>query len=86
MQQDESTSNNDVMWIQCRLLELVYTHATLNFSSEVLVSEPGMSMPYGVAVDAEANQVYWTDGKAGNIQRLTLMCQSGIQEHCGSAC
>eukprot|EP00438_Fugacium_kawagutii_P027446 Skav208097 [mRNA] locus=scaffold1681:172705:177418:- [translate_table: standard] len=48
--------------------------------AEVLVHEPGMSMPYGVAVDAEANQVYWTDGKAGNIQRLTLMCQSGIQD------
>ena len=46
---------------------------------EVLVSEPGMSMPYGVAVDANANQVYWTDRKAGRIQRLTLMCRNGTK-------
>jgi len=48
--------------------------------AEDLVSERGMSMPYGVAVDAERNQVYWTDRKAGRIQRLTLLCQSGVQE------
>jgi len=48
--------------------------------AEVLVSEPGMSMPYGVAVDGEANQVYWTDRKAGRIQRLTLVCHSGVKE------
>eukprot|EP00435_Cladocopium_sp_Y103_P070899 s320_g36.t1 len=48
--------------------------------AEVLVSEPGMSMPYGVAVDAQRNQVYWTDRKAGRIQRLTLVCQSGVQD------
>ena len=47
---------------------------------EVLVSEPGMSMPYGVAVDGEANQVYWTDRKAGRIQRLTLVCHSGVKD------
>ena len=47
---------------------------------QVLVSEPGMSMPYGVAVDAERNQVYWTDRKAGRIQRLTLVCQRGVQD------
>ena len=39
-----------------------------------------MSMPYGVAVDAERNQVYWTDRKAGRIQRLTLVCQRGVQD------
>lgn len=48
--------------------------------AEVLVSEPGMSMPYGVAVDAERIQVYWTDRKAGRIQRLTLVCQRGVQD------
>eukprot|EP00438_Fugacium_kawagutii_P009746 Skav220214 [mRNA] locus=scaffold1600:58718:59941:- [translate_table: standard] len=47
-------------------------------SAEVLVSEPGM--PYGVAVDAEANQVYWTDQRAGKMKRLTLMCQSGVHK------
>lgn len=47
---------------------------------KVLVSEPGMSMPYGVAVDGEANQVYWTDRKAGRIQRLTLVCHSGVKD------
>ena len=44
------------------------------------MSEPGMSMPYGVAVDGEANQVYWTDRKAGRIQRLTLVCHSGVKD------
>ena len=39
-----------------------------------------MSMPYGVAVDGEANQVYWTDRKAGRIQRLTLVCHSGVKD------
>ncbi|CAE6959311.1 Lrp4 [Symbiodinium natans] len=48
--------------------------------AEVLVSEPGMSMPYGVAVDPESAQVYWTDRKAGRIQRLTLKCPAGTLE------
>ncbi|CAE7931524.1 LRP4 [Symbiodinium sp. KB8] len=48
--------------------------------AEVLVSEPGMSMPYGVAVDPEYAQVYWTDRKAGRIQRLTLKCPAGVLE------
>eukprot|EP00913_Durusdinium_trenchii_P030461 g28533.t2 len=48
--------------------------------AEVLVREPSMSMPYGVAVDADASQVYWTDRKAGRIQRLTLMCRNGTKE------
>lgn len=48
--------------------------------AEVLVSEPGMSMPYGVAVDPESAQVYWTDRKAGRIQRLTLKCPAGVLE------
>ena len=47
---------------------------------KVLVSEPGMSMPYGVAVDVEANRVYWTDRKLGRIQRLTLVCHSGVKD------
>ena len=45
-----------------------------------LGSDPGMSMPYGIAVDSAAEQVYWTDRKAGRIQRLSLRCASGILE------
>lgn len=48
--------------------------------AEVLVREASMSMPYGVAVDAKANQVYWTDRKAGRIQRLTLLCRNGTED------
>lgn len=40
----------------------------------------GMSMPYGIAVDSAAEQVYWTDFKAGRIQRLSLRCANGILE------
>lgn len=48
--------------------------------AEVLVNEPGMSMPYGIAVDSSAEQVYWTDRKAGKIQRLSLRCSNGSLE------
>ena len=49
-------------------------------SAEVLTNEPGMSMPYGIAVAPEAQEVYWTDRKAGKIQRLILRCDQGVQE------
>ena len=39
-----------------------------------------MSMPYGIAVDSSAEQVYWTDRKAGKIQRLSLRCSNGSLE------
>lgn len=37
-------------------------------------------MPYGIAVDSSAEQVYWTDRKAGKIQRLSLRCSNGSLE------
>ena len=33
-----------------------------------------------MAVDPESAQVYWTDRKAGRIQRLTLKCPAGTLE------
>ena len=33
-----------------------------------------------MAVDPEYAQVYWTDRKAGRIQRLTLKCPAGVLE------
>ena len=37
-------------------------------------------MPYGIAIDPEAQLVYWSDRKAGVIQRLSLQCGNGSLE------
>ncbi len=37
-------------------------------------------MPYGIAVDSSEEQVFWTDRKAGKIQRLSLRCSNGSLE------
>lgn len=45
--------------------------------SEVLVANPSMGLPWGIALDADGNAVYWTDQRAGTIQRLYLRCRAG---------
>ena len=48
-------------------------------SAAALLEFPCHPRPYGVMVDP-AGKVYWTDRKAGRIQRLILECPAGVLE------